>query len=73
MVDIARISLEELRADLVQTEKDILVCTLAISQGITTYSGGSVADRLEKNKQIAEVILAEMRRRGALSGAAGDA
>lgn len=42
----------ELLFDLKETEEDIEICQMALSQGVITYSGGLVADRLEANIRI---------------------
>ena len=59
----AHIPMKELLHDLEESEQDIYNCDLAIKVGVTTYSGGSVQERLEKNKQFIKVINAEISRR----------
>jgi len=59
----AHIPMKELLHDLEESEQDIYNCDLAIKVGVTVYSGGSVQERLEKNKQFIKVINAEISRR----------
>jgi hypothetical protein len=46
MIDITTIATDILEKDLQESRNDISVCEVALSQGITEYSGGSVASRL---------------------------
>lgn len=62
-MNIKNISNEELMNDLEASLDDIMSCNDALSVGITTYSGGSVADRLETNQNIVAMINAEIKRR----------
>lgn len=65
-MDITTIPTQELAMDLLESEKDISICRLALSLGITSYSGGKVEERLDSNKRIVEVIRQELKRRRAL-------
>lgn len=64
MTDITTIPQTELEKDLADSLADIRMCEFALLQGVTTYSGGAVEDRLEKNKYFVKVITAELERRG---------
>ena len=64
MTDITTISTYELEKDLLESRNDISACEVALVQGITTYSGGSVEERLQANKHFVEVISKELNRRG---------
>ena len=63
MKDLTTISTDELKKDLSDSEKDILVCQQALDLGIFNYSGGSVKERLEDNKRFIEIITKELNRR----------
>ena len=63
MIDIKTISDETLKKDLDDSYKDIVDCTNALNVGVTNYSGGSVQERLDDNKQFVIVIEAEIKRR----------
>ena len=63
MVDITTIPTSELESDLLDSQNDIKVCKLALLHDVTSYSHGSVNDRLEKNKYFVKVITAELERR----------
>lgn len=62
-VDMTKFTTEELVEDLVDTVEDIAVCKAALSFGITTYSSGSVQERLDTNLLIKEKIETELARR----------
>jgi hypothetical protein len=62
--DITIIPTETLKKDLQESRDDISICEIALAQGIKTYSGGSVKERLEDNKHFVEVITKELTRRG---------
>lgn len=64
MADIQTIPVDELLADKEASRQDIKVCELAIVYGHTTYSGGSVQDRLDTNIKIIAKIDVELERRG---------
>jgi len=59
----AHIPEAELLADLQESKNDIVACETAIKIGVLDYSGGSVKDRLEKNKEFVKIINAELERR----------
>jgi len=63
MTDITLIPTEELEKDLKDSKEDILVCSEALRIGITTYSSGSVKERLDCNKHFVSVITKELERR----------
>jgi hypothetical protein len=63
MTDITTIPTEELEKDLQDSIKDISVCSFALAQGITSYSGGSVLERLMDNRGFVNVIEKELKRR----------
>jgi hypothetical protein len=63
MNDITEIPTSELENDLAASLQDIKVCTIAIREGIATYSGGSVQDRLDTNRAIVQKIKAELAQR----------
>lgn len=65
-MDITAISTDVLEKDLQESRDDIKVCEVALSQGIKTYSGGSVASRLLANEHFVEVITKELNRRSAV-------
>lgn len=54
---------EILLKDLKDSRKDIATCKAALEFGITTYSGGSVLERMNGNRRIVKIILAELARR----------
>jgi hypothetical protein len=62
-MDIAKIPMQELLDDLAESVDDIRVCQMALSQGITQYSGGEVQRRLDVNLGIKEKIEKEILRR----------
>ena len=66
MVDITTIPTSELLADLADSKADISVCQLALTHQVEAYSGGSVQERLNKNRYFVEVITAELARRQVL-------
>jgi hypothetical protein len=53
----------ELEVDRQETISDIQLCEAALNLGIKEYSGGLVADRLDKNRRILKVIETEQARR----------
>lgn len=61
--DITKAPDAELLIDRAESIADIQVCELALLHGIQTYSGGSVAERLEGNRKIVEKIDVELARR----------
>ena len=63
MTDITTIPMYKLIKDLEESRTDIKVCEDALAVGITTYSGGSVEERLKGNKHFVEVITKELSRR----------
>jgi hypothetical protein len=63
MADITKLTIRELHKDLEETEGDIALCQKAADMGIKDYCGNSVAERLEANKDIKAIILAELERR----------
>jgi hypothetical protein len=63
MVDITTIPTFKLEEDLQESRADIGACEFALSQGVTSYSGGSVEERLKSNKHFVEVISKELNRR----------
>jgi hypothetical protein len=63
MKDLSSIQTWELLDDLQASKDDIANCKLALQQGITEYSGGSVQERLDANKNFIETIEAELKRR----------
>ena len=63
-MSITEIPTDELQSDLVDTEIDIQVCTMALEQGVERYgTGKSVAYRLTTNCLIRDQIKAELARR----------
>jgi hypothetical protein len=66
-VDVTKIPVEELIKDLDGTVEDIAVCRVALAYGLTTYSGGSVQDRLDDNLKIRDIITAELSRRAGIN------
>ena len=64
MIDITSISEIELRLDLNESIKDVAICAEALKLNITTYSGGSVQERLDTNLKIIDKINYELNRRG---------
>ena len=63
MVDITTRPTSELLADLADNEDDIKTCQLALAHQISEWSGGSVQERLDKNRYFVKVITAELARR----------
>ena len=63
MIDIKTIPDNELRKDLDDSYEDVVNCTNALKAGATNYSGGSIQERLDKNKQFIKVIETEIKRR----------
>ena len=63
MVDITKIKLNELEADLLETKNDIITCKNALRVGVSKYSGGSVQERLDINLKIEQLIEKEIERR----------
>ena len=63
MTDISTIPMETLEKDLQDSRNDIATCEVALSIGVTSYSGGSVTERLEANKGFVKVISEEIERR----------
>ena len=63
MVDIKKIPTSELEKDLLESYQDIAICKTALALEVTSYSHGSVKDRLKKNKYFVKVITAELERR----------
>lgn len=61
--DITKAPDAELLIDLAESIADIKICELALLHSIETYSGGRVAERLEGNRNIVEMIEAELSRR----------
>ena len=55
------------RRDLHESNLDILDCEFALKCGVMSYSGGTVKERLRKNKHFVTTITAELaRRKGAI-------
>jgi hypothetical protein len=67
-MDISNIPTVVLERDLQDSHNDILACASALSQWITSYSGGSVQERLEANKRFVKVISEELDRRSKIEG-----
>jgi hypothetical protein len=63
MTKITNISTEELLKDREDSLKDITICEAALLTNILSYSGGSVEERLNTNKQIVGFIEAELEQR----------
>jgi threonine aldolase len=63
-VDIRLLPDHELREDYWDSVADIATCQAAIANGVTAYSGGSVAKRMETNEHFCKVIQTELERRG---------
>lgn len=63
-MEIKDIPTEELQADFKESADDAKLCRIAISKGITEYSGGNVQNRLDSNISIMEKIVEELTRRG---------
>jgi hypothetical protein len=63
MIDITTIPIDTLQKDLHDSEIDIIVCQQALDNGIYSYSGGFVEERLKANKHFVEVIMRELNRR----------
>jgi hypothetical protein len=63
MEDITTIPTQNLERDLQDSQNDVATCEVALQFGITTYSGGSVQERLDHNKHFIEVISKELDRR----------
>lgn len=53
----------EIIDDMTASEKDICICASALANGIMTYSGGSVLERIESNTKIIHTGIAELARR----------
>jgi len=68
MLDIKTIPDDRLKQDLDDSYKDIMDCTTALKVGVTQYSGGSIEERLNKNKHFVKVITAEIKRRKMFHG-----
>jgi hypothetical protein len=64
MTDITTIPEEQLKSDLLDCIKDIVLCKICLALGIFEYSGGFIQARLTGNEQQAKVIEAELARRG---------
>lgn len=62
-MDIITIPTGTLEIDLQESRNDISTCELALLHGITSYSGGSVQERLDHNKHFVKVISEELDRR----------
>ena len=62
-INLALIPLETLKKDLLESKEDILICQQALDLDITTYSGGSIKERLEANKHFIKIITKELDRR----------
>lgn len=67
---IKDLSYTEIADDREASVKDIADCEAALRIGVTTYSGGSVQDRIEGNRRIIETIDAELARRSRLASEA---
>lgn len=64
-MDMNLIPTHELFQDLVDSRIDIRICEIALECNIHHYSGGqSTQERLNRDKEIIRVILAELARRG---------
>ena len=59
-MDISAIQTWELEKDLQDSRNDIAACETALYMGITSYSGGSVQDQLDKNKHFIKIISTEL-------------
>jgi len=62
-MDIKSIPIDQLQKDIQDSYSDISVCEVAISMGITHYSGGLVQTRLDANQHFINVITKELERR----------
>lgn len=62
-MNIEYISTEKLIKDRLESIQDIKVCQDAIKNGIFTYSGGFVQDRLNSNRKFIEKIESELTKR----------
>ena len=51
----------ELQKDRLESLADIIVCQAALEKGLTHYSGGSIADRIETNTRIIAIIETELK------------
>jgi len=60
---IDEIPIGELLKDKEESLVDIKNCETALLFGVTTYSAGSVSERLDVNKKIVEKINTELNRR----------
>jgi hypothetical protein len=67
MMDITTIPTDTLEVDLQESKNDISTCEIALLTGITSYSGGSVQERLDDNKRFVKIISEELDRRHTLS------
>jgi len=63
-VDIRILPDQELREDYWDSVADIATCQAAIANGVTVYSAGRVAERMEANEHFCKVIQTELERRG---------
>ena len=57
------ITTKTLEADLDSSYRDISACKNALIQGVTSYSGGPVSERLAGNLHFVKVITTELNRR----------
>ena len=62
-MDITKISIDALKKDKEASLQDIITCETALGFGVCQYSGGSVRERLNVNKEIVEKIDKELLRR----------
>jgi len=66
-MNIDKISVSELKKDLLDSKQDIINCNLSLMQGVTTYGDGeSVNDRITDNKRFIKIITKELIKRGEL-------
>ena len=62
-MDIKTIPMKDLLKDKAESIQDVQDCTTALKVGVTTYSGGSVQERLDVNQSIVVKIDNEIKRR----------
>ena len=62
-IDILLIPTDELIQDLKDVNNDIVACKTGLAIGVTEYFGNSVQQRLDTNRQVKQIIEAELQRR----------
>ena len=63
MADVSLIPTDELIRDLKDVKNDIVACKTGLAIGVTEYLGNSVQQRLDTNRQVKQIIEAELQRR----------